>query len=129
MREITGFHHVAIITADLEAGLAFWRDGLGFEELGRKYREARDSWKVDLRHPCGATLELFTFPDAPARPTRPEAMGLRHLALAVDDFAAAVSHLADRGISIEEIRTDTLRGKRFTFCADPDGLPVEIYER
>jgi glyoxylase I family protein len=30
---------------------------------------------------------------------------------------------------VEPIRHDDLTGKRFTFFADPDGLPLELYER
>jgi catechol 2,3-dioxygenase-like lactoylglutathione lyase family enzyme len=30
---VTGIHHTAIVTADVERSLRFWRDGLGFAEL------------------------------------------------------------------------------------------------
>jgi glyoxylase I family protein len=30
---VTGIHHTAIVTADLERSTRFWRDGLGFAEL------------------------------------------------------------------------------------------------
>ena len=33
-------------------------------------------------------IELFSFPFPPARPSRPEACGLRHLAFSVDDRIA-----------------------------------------
>ena len=29
----------------------------------------------------------------------------------------------------EPLRTDEYTGKRFVFFSDPDGLPVELYER
>jgi glyoxylase I family protein len=29
---------------------------------------------------------------------------------------------------VEEIRVDEYTGRRFTFFADPDGLPLELYE-
>jgi glyoxylase I family protein len=30
---------------------------------------------------------------------------------------------------VELVRVDEHTGKRFTFFADPDGLPLELYER
>jgi glyoxylase I family protein len=53
---------------------------------------------------------------------------LRHLAFAVDDLDRAVAALRSRGILVENVRVDELTGKRFTFFADPDGLPLELYE-
>jgi glyoxylase I family protein len=32
-------------------------------------------------------------------------------------------------ISIEPIRIDEFTNKKFTFIADPDGLPIEFYEK
>ena len=123
---IAGLHHVALIASDLDRSLAFY-GALGFEEIDRNFREARGSWKVDLRHPDGIQLELFTFPGAPRRPS-PEAEGLRHLAFAVADLDAALATLAARGIDAEPVRTDPYTGARFTFFKDPDGLPLELYE-
>jgi len=73
-------------------------------------------------------IELFSFPNPAARPSRPEACGLRHLAFEVDDIDAAVSVLNSKGVITEAIRTDEITGKRFTFFADPDELPLELYE-
>ena len=42
---------------------------------------------------------------------------------------AAVAHLARNGVAVEPVRVDPHTGKRFTFFADPDGLPLELYER
>ena len=97
--------------------------------IAETYREARRSWKLDLAVGAHAQLELFSFPDAPPRPSRPEAQGLRHLAFAVADLDATVAHLQGHGVVTEPIRTDELTGKRFTFFADPDDLPLEVYER
>jgi len=54
---------------------------------------------------------------------------LRHLAFAVDDVAACKTALEAKGIAVEPIRMDEYTGCRFTFFADPDGLPLELYER
>ena len=122
-------HHAAIICSDYERSKQFYTGVLGLAVVGENYREARGSWKLDLALPDGGQIELFSFPDPPPRPSRPEACGLRHLAFAVDDVSAWVTYLESRGVFVEPIRTDEYTGRRFTFFADPDGLPLEIYER
>ena len=102
---------------------------LGLEVVAEAYGAARDSYKLDLRLPDGTQVELFSFPDPPPRPSYPEACGLRHLAFAVADLDAAVAHLQGHGAAVEPVRVDEYTGRRFTFFADPDGLPLELYER
>lgn len=127
MSGLTGLHHVAIIASDYDRSKAFYVDALGFTILREVWRAERQSWKCDLVID-GAQIELFTFPGAPPRPSHPEAMGLRHLAFTVDDLDAEVARLAGHGIVCEAIRVDEHTGQRFTFFADPDGLPLELYE-
>lgn len=128
MPPLLGLHHVAIIAADRDRALAFYCGALGLTEVARTWRAERASWKIDLALPGGGQVELFTFPGAPPRPSRPEAQGLRHLALAVADLAGWIAHLAALGVQAEPVRIDPLTGARFTFVADPDGLPVELVE-
>ncbi len=128
MLSIDGMHHVALICSDYERSKAFYVDLLGLKVVDETFREKRNSWKLDLELPDGTRLELFTFPGAPARPSRPEAEGLRHLAFRVPDVAAAKQWLEGQGVAVEDIRTDALTGKRFSFFADPDDLPLELYE-
>ncbi|MBW4485184.1 MAG: VOC family protein [Tildeniella torsiva UHER 1998/13D] len=124
-----GIHHVAIICSDYAQSKHFYTKVLGFEVLRETYRADRQSHKLDLRLEDGTQIELFSFPSPPLRPSRPEAQGLRHLALAVDDLEAAIQHLQTCGVPTEEIRLDELTGKRFVFFQDPDQLPIELYER
>lgn len=126
--QLGGIHHVAIIASDYARSKRFYVDVLGLKVLAEHYRAARDSWKLDLALADGAQVELFSFPDPPPRPSRPEACGLRHLALHVADLDAAVAHLHAHGVETEAVRIDEYTGKRFTFFADPDGLPLELYE-
>ncbi|MGY0194718.1 SMU1112c/YaeR family gloxylase I-like metalloprotein [Leptothrix sp. BB-4] len=121
-------HHVALICADIEVSRRFYVDLLGLRVIAETWREARQSWKVDLALPDGGQLELFTFPGAPPRPSWPEARGLRHLAFSVTDVEACKAMLEARGIVVEPVRLDELTGRRFVFFADPDGLPLELYE-
>jgi glyoxylase I family protein len=126
---ITGIHHVAIIASDYEQSRRFYTEILGLDVVAETYRQQRDSYKLDLRTPDGVQIELFSFPSPPARPSRPEACGLRHLAFRVPDLQLAVRELQGYGIEVEPMRTDELTGKQFTFFADPDGLPLELYEQ
>jgi glyoxylase I family protein len=121
-------HHVAIICSDYARSKHFYTQVLGLRVLAEAYREARDSYKLDLALPDGTQLELFSFPSPPPRPSYPEACGLRHLAFEVDDVAAAAERLKGQGIEAEPLRVDEFTGRRFTFFADPDGLPIELYE-
>ncbi len=125
---LTGFHHVAVICGDYARSKAFYTELLGLEIIAETYREARDSWKLDLALPGGGQIELFSFPSPPDRISHPEAKGLRHLAFSVADVEDAAHRLEAQGVAVEPIRTDELTGKRFTFFADPDGLPLELYE-
>lgn len=124
-----GIHHAAIICSDYAVSRRFYTESLGLAVVAEHYRAERDSWKLDLALPDGSQVELFSFPDPPARVSRPEACGLRHLAFAVEDVAACKAKLEARGIEVEAIRVDEYTGRRFTFFADPDGLPLELYER
>jgi len=125
---LRSIHHVAIICSDYVVSKRFYTETLGLTVIAEHYREARRSYKLDLALADGAQLELFSFPDAPPRPSRPEAQGLRHLAFAVDDVAQCKAWLEHQGVAVEAIRLDEYTGRRFTFFADPDGLPLELYE-
>lgn len=125
---LLGIHHVAIICADYAVSKAFYTEILGLQILAETYRAERQSHKLDLAVNGRYVLELFSFPSPPPRPSRPEALGLRHLAFAVADVAAAVAHLGAHGVACEPVRVDEFTGRRFTFFADPDGLPLELYE-
>jgi len=125
---LRSIHHAAIICSDYAVSKRFYTETLGLAVVAEHYREARRSYKLDLALPDGGQLELFSFPDAPPRPSRPEAQGLRHLAFAVDEVAQCKTWLERQGVAVEPIRTDEYTGRRFTFFADPDGLPLELYE-
>jgi glyoxylase I family protein len=125
---LAGIHHVAIIASDYARSKRFYVEVLGLQVVAEAYREARDSWKLDLRLADGAQLELFSFPAPPPRMSRPEACGLRHLAFRVADLDAALAHLRTYGLDAEPVRVDEYTGRRFSFFADPDGLPLELYE-
>jgi glyoxylase I family protein len=129
MLQLNGIHHIAIICSDYERSKYFYTQVLGLKIVREVYREARDSYKLDLEVAGKYQIELFSFPDPKPRPSRPEATGLRHLAFEVDDIKSALDHIIAHHILVESIRVDEFTNKLFTFFADPDGLPIEFYEK
>lgn len=120
-------HHAAIICSDYARSKTFYTQILGLTILAENYREARDSYKLDLALPDGGQIELFSFPNTPPRASFPEAQGLRHLAFVVDSVSEVKAYLESQGVDVEPIRIDEYTGREYTFFADPDGLPLELY--
>ena len=128
MMQIKHIHHVAILTDNYELSKKFYTEILGFKIIAETYREARDSYKLDLAINGIYQVELFSFPDYRERGSYPEAKGLRHLAFAVDDVEASAAFLKSKDVDIQEVRLDELTGKKFVFFRDPNGQPLELYE-
>jgi glyoxylase I family protein len=125
---LKSIHHAAIICSDYKKSKHFYTSILGLEVIAENYREARNSFKLDLKLPSGDQIELFSFPNPPVRPSFPEALGLRHLAFSVVSVESVRDYLLSQGVDVEPIRIDEYTHKKFTFFSDPDGLPLELYE-
>lgn len=121
-------HHIAIICSDYEVSKKFYTEILGMHIIREVYREERQSYKLDLAIEEHYVIELFSFPNPPQRPSRPESCGLRHLAFSVESVSEKREELLRKGLNCEEIRTDEFTGKEFFFTQDPDQLPLEFYE-
>ena len=121
-------HHIAIICSDYQVSKKFYTDVLGLNIIREVYREARQSYKLDLAIGEHYVIELFSFPNPPERPSRPESCGLRHLAFSVDNVEEKRNALIEKGLNCEEIRNDEFTDKKFFFTTDPDNLPLEFYE-
>ena len=124
---LNALHHVALICTDYDRSRRFYVDLLGLDVIREVYREERQSWKADLRI-GSCQLELFSFPAPAARPSYPEATGLRHLAFTVSELQPLIARLEAAGVAVEAVRIDPYTDQRFTFFSDPDGLPLELYE-
>lgn len=121
-------HHIAIICSDYEVSKKFYTEVLGLNIIREVYREARQSYKLDLAIGEHYVIELFSFPNPPERPSRPESCGLRHLAFSVDNVEEKRNDLIEKGLTCEDIRIDEFTEKKFFFTTDPDNLPLEFYE-
>ena len=129
MLKLDKVHHIAIICSDYRRSLDSYTRVLGLKVLAENYRPDSQSYKTDLALGGDYTIELFSFPAPPQRPSLPEATGLRHLAFAVESIDEAVRELDNLGVRHEEIRIDGYTGKRFMFFYDPDNQPLELYEK
>jgi glyoxylase I family protein len=127
--KINKIHHIAVICSDYQKSKDFYVRILGLTPINEVYRTERDSYKLDLEVNGQYQIELFSFPDPAVRPNYPEAAGLRHLAFEVDDIEEAVEYMKNHQVKVEDIRVDPVTNKKFTFFPDPDGLPIELYEK
>lgn len=127
--KIHAIHHIAILTDDYQQSKRFYTEVLGFEVIRETYRAERQSYKLDLAIAGHYQVELFSFPEFRERGSYPEAKGLRHLAFAVDDVEAAAAELSAQNIPVEPVRVDELTNKKFVFFTDPNGQPLELYEK
>jgi glyoxylase I family protein len=127
--KLSKIHHIAIICSNYARSKHFYVNILGLEVIHEHYREDRNSYKLDLKVGDHCQIELFSFENPPKRLSYPEACGLRHLAFEVENIDVSIAKLHEHGIDIEPIRIDPITGKRFTFFQDPDGLPIELYEK
>ena len=129
MLKLNHIHHIAAICLDYERSKDFYTRVMGFTIIRETYRAERNSYKLDLALNGEFLIELFSFPGSPPRPTFPEAAGLRHLAFEVDRIDEVCQYMKEKSIQFDPVRIDSLTGKQFTFIADPDGLPIEFYEK
>lgn len=119
-------HHIALIGSDRNRTVRFY-EALGFTATDEIVRQDKGDIMLFLRD-GDVTLEIFIKKNCPARPSYPEAYGLRHLALYTENVRETAEHLKQLGYCPEPIRTDTVTGRAMTFVPDPDGLPVELHE-
>lgn len=121
-------HHIAIICSNYAVSKKFYTEVLGLNIIREVYREERQSYKLDLAIGEHYVIELFSFPNPPKRPSRPESCGLRHLAFSVENVEEKRNELIQKRLVCEEIRIDEFTNKKFFFTSDPDDLPLEFYE-
>jgi glyoxylase I family protein len=129
MLQLNKVHHIAIICSDYQRSLDFYTRVVGCQVMAEHWRKEQQSYLTKLSLNGDYVIELFSYPSPPQRPSYPEAAGLRHLAFEVDDIEAQVAELDRMGVAHEDIRTDATTGKHFIFFNDPDGQPLEMYER
>jgi len=144
---VTGFFHVGVTVESMDRSLVFYREGLGLdvafdtvvdgpylrEVLGLGLTEIR---AVYLGIPGGGFVELLEYHglERMSAASRPCDFGGGHLCLYVDDADATLKRsLASggghRGMGVVDITTGPNAGARSAYLLDPDGFPVEIFQR
>jgi catechol 2,3-dioxygenase-like lactoylglutathione lyase family enzyme len=121
---VTGF--VNLYTADIEAGLRFYRDFLGFEERFRTPREGTPS-HVELTL-NGFMLGLGTVEAAKRVHGVDSTPGAPAMVIVVwtEDVDAAFERLEAAGVAVVQTPHDTGNNNRNALLRDPDGNLVEI---
>lgn len=94
--KIERLHHIAIICSDYEKSKHFYTEILDLKIENEVYRKERNSYKLDLSLNGQYLIELFSFPNPPQRPTRPEATGLRHISFGVRDIENEIEFLKSK---------------------------------
>ncbi len=115
MLHLQKIHHVAIIVSDYERSKRFYAQTLGLTVIRETYRAARDSYKLDLSVNGHDQIELFSFPHPPARPSYPEATGLRP-ALVVEDIDEAQQALDRASCGKDNTNGRYHRPTIYVFC-------------
>jgi lactoylglutathione lyase len=144
---ITGFFHGGITVSDMDRSLTFYRDGLGLEVefdrlldapylkevLGLSFESLRAAY---LRIPGGGFVELLEYRGVErlSAASRPCDFGAGHLCLYVDDVAGMWARLRQQGVrarSVDavDITAGPNAGARSIYLADPDGYPVELFQK
>ena len=138
---IIGLHHVAISVPDLERGLSFYRDVLGFEvvqEAGwdRDFADADRAIGLDataarmaMLKIGNAFIELWEYRNPPPedRTARPCDLGYPHMALQVADIEAEHGRLAARGMTFVGDPVN-FGSSSAIYGRDPFGNVIELYE-
>ena len=117
--------HVVFYVSDLERSLGFYRDLLGFKEVGRAFGGSAAALTSGRTH-----HELLLIEVGPApRPSSERRLGLYHIGIKVgdslDELRAAKRELDTAGVAVTGMSDHTV--SQSLYLADPDGNEVELY--
>jgi len=117
--------HVVFYVKNLEQSLAFYRDLLGFKEIGRVFNGAAAALTSGRTH---HELLLIQVGDAPG-PPQGRRRGLYHIGIKVgdslDELRAAKRELEQAAVTIDGMSDHTV--SQSLYLRDPDGNEVELY--
>ena len=117
--------HVVFYVRNLEQSLAFYRDLLGFKEVGRIFNGAAAALTSGRTH---HELLLIQVGDAPGPASGPR-RGLYHIGIKVGDSLEDLRHakreLEQAGVPIDGMSDHTV--SQSLYLRDPDGNEVELY--
>jgi methylmalonyl-CoA/ethylmalonyl-CoA epimerase len=133
MAEIGKLNHVAVVVADIDAALEFWRDALGLELAGVKEMPQQKS-KIAFLPVAGSEIELVQPTDGDSgigKFLAKRGPGMHHLCLEVRDLDGIIAQLKRKGIRLtSETPMLGADGRRMIFVhpESASGVLVELYE-
>ena len=139
---VIGFHHPGIVVPDLDAGIAFYTQLLGYELYSRSSWDAdhdgfnrivgleRSAARFCMLRGGNSYIELFEY-SAPAATSDPRTLGpnepgIRHIAICVRDVDAALERCEELGGSRINEPVHVPGGATATYCRDPFGNLLEL---
>ncbi len=132
MAQIKKINHVAVVVADIDQALSFWRDALGLElhhvedvpsqKATVAFLPVGDS-EVELVKPSTEDSGLGKF-------LAERGGGMHHLCFEVDDIAAKLDELKVKGVRLINETPMELPGRKMAFVhpKSTGGVLVELYE-
>ncbi len=138
---IKGVHHIAIGVPDIEAGLDFYRDVLGFavewrsevsadnEKAGATVGLPGFEARMAMLKGPDIRIELwqYTVPAPRDRRGDPPDLGYPHMALAVEDIEAEYARLSSAGMTFVGAPVD-FGTQKAIYGRDPFGNIIELLE-
>jgi len=117
--------HVVFYVKDLKRSLAFYRDVVGFQEIGQIFGGKAAALTSGRTHHELLLIEVGDVPGPPSGIRR----GLYHIGIKVgdslDELRTAKQDLERAGISISGMSDHTV--SQSLYLHDPDGNEVELY--
>ena len=126
-------NHLALVVADLEESLGFWRDDIGLPACGQVQTVDDEEVKIAFLDLGDARLELIqptTADSGVAKYLRKRGPGLHHICLQVQDIEAKIAELLEKGCQMINETPRQRDGRRYAFVhpKSAGGLLLELYE-
>jgi catechol 2,3-dioxygenase-like lactoylglutathione lyase family enzyme len=141
---VPGIHHTAIVTADVEASMRFWRDGLGLTELfdytftgdwptlfGAATNRLRSIFLGDPEFPDTGIVELVVLDGARTAPMTADSPTFGFFLISLQrDVDTTLARLADLDLAdgVRRIEMPAPGGHKVAMAVitAPDGVRVEL---
>ena len=133
MAQIGNLNHVAVVVADIDAALAFWRDALGLNVAGVE-DVPEQKVKIAFLPLGGSEIELVQPTDGEsgiAKFLAKRGTAMHHICLETSDLDAAIASLNEQGVRLIGDSPSTGAGGRRMIFIHPKssgGVLVELYE-
>lgn len=126
-------NHLALVVANLDESLGFWRDDIGLAAAGEVKTVAAEEVKVAFLDLGDVRLELIqptTDDSGVAKYLQKQGPGLHHLCLQVPDIEAKMAELLEKGCQMINETPRERDGRRYAFVhpKSAGGLLLELYE-